>query len=89
MDNKGKSKVVHEDQQVYDLRSNTSEGKGREVWDDDAAAAALGGWIDPGRRRDRSLFAGVLPEQVINSPCQLSLVYHDSYLRIYILDANI
>jgi hypothetical protein len=74
MDNKGKSKVVHEDPQVYDLRSTTSEGKGgREVWDDDAAVAALGGWIDPGRRRDRSLFAGVLPEQVINSPCQLRI----------------
>ena len=67
MADKGKSKVVDED-------------KGKEVWDDDAAAAALGGWLDPGRRRDSSLFAGVLQEQVINS--LTSSIYPESYTHI-------
>ncbi|KAK1647628.1 hypothetical protein QYE76_065433 [Lolium multiflorum] len=54
MADKGKSKLVDED-----LRSNSSnEGKRKEVWEDDAVAAALGH-----HRRDRSLFLGVLQEQ--------------------------
>ncbi|KAM0909689.1 hypothetical protein ACQ4PT_014636 [Festuca glaucescens] len=54
MADKGKSKLVDED-----LRSNSSsEGKPKEVWEDDAVAAALGH-----HRRDRSLFFGVLQEQ--------------------------
>uniref|UniRef100_A0ACD5ZW28 Uncharacterized protein n=1 Tax=Avena sativa TaxID=4498 RepID=A0ACD5ZW28_AVESA len=64
MADKGKSKVVDEEARTHDLHSDSStKDTNKEVWEDDAAAAALGGWLDPARRRERSLFVGDLEEQ--------------------------
>jgi hypothetical protein len=47
------------------LPSHGKNKKGKEVWEDDATVAVLGGLL--GRRRDKSLFLNVSHAQVTHS----------------------